>query len=198
MSISLHRILMLLLVLTLLVLYIACDFAGGEPEPPPPERGLADDGGARSQRGYLKAVETAQRDIELLRDFHRMFPGGIASISGFSRADREPKAYTGIATVHGRYELFVQLPIMTDRGRVQEIAGARAVMFVREIIDVNRRDDGRLDIGYGEYWPIDEAAWDKLCRQEGRVELVLEGIKMNQPVEGFEMYEAWLKQGMFE
>lgn len=100
---------------------------------------------------YEEATEHAIEQVEVIREFHKLFAEATSSFGRFAAgwADaREMIPWRSEVVLHGRYELTLQLDVgLSEDGR-RVVRTSEPVFYLDERRWVQRLPDGRLSIAY--------------------------------------------------
>ncbi|MFA9479422.1 hypothetical protein ACERK3_14125 [Phycisphaerales bacterium AB-hyl4] len=135
------------------------------------------------------ATEHAVEHVEVIHEFHRLYPEATSSFGGFAAgwADaQEMIPWRSEALLHGRYELTLQLDVgLSEDGR-RIVRTGEPVFYLNERRWVQRLPDGRLSIWYDPtHRPQQFGAeeWRKVVAADGDLSVLRFEVIADEPIE---------------
>jgi len=143
------------------------------------------------EKNYRKALGDGLKTIPVAREFQKIFPGAINSYSYYT-GEVGPTILNCRIGLYGRYELKFKVRVSLNETRKKVMDYTGADFYLAEIESINRLDDGRFYISYGNlHRRFGAKEWEKLFKARG--DFTVLGIKliMDKPVPNF---EAWWEE----
>jgi len=134
-------------------------------------------------------VANGLTEVELLKEFHTIFPESKHFISNIARTSPPPK-WNSVTSLYGRYVLSLQVPIAVHKDLKVAIAGEPG-FELREVNSVVRNSDGTKTGHYGENRILSTQQWATLVANKGDWNSLGIPLKKDAPVADLGEYWRW-------
>lgn len=125
---------------------------------------------------------TAQKDgianVELIRDFHAIYPQAISFIRHYPRDD---SVWESTVFLYGRYELILRVPVGLSENKRSIVSVGDPLFQLVEYVHIESIEGGRLSLTSGDSWFFGLSEWKQLKQAEGRIERVFTNRAASQP-----------------
>jgi hypothetical protein len=135
-------------------------------------------------------VANALAEVELLKEFHTLYPESKHFISNIARTSPPPK-WNSIAGLYGRYVVHIQVPIAVHRKELKITIVGEPLFELREVASIVRTSDGRRDASYGENRTLSMQQWATLVANKGDWSSLGISLRKDAPLADFGDYWAW-------
>jgi len=143
---------------------------------------------------YEKALTSGARTIPPVSEFLKLYPDSVIFISYFSSGN-DGAQYNCETLLHERYILHMKDKGLSFDQTRTNIAGHGLVSFsLSEVSKIDRLNDGRFYIKYGESWKFGIEDWKRFNDAGGQFSTVSINLKTNAPVELLQDYWKGFKR----
>jgi hypothetical protein len=161
---------------------------------------------SKIEEAYDAAVQDGTANVEVVWQFHELYPDAVGFISYFTGHVNDP-IWNSKTFLYGRYELVMQVPVSLTEGSTKVRVVGEPTYLLIEAMKVEDLGEGRFRIRYGDQWQFDQDTWNELRAAGGRIERVFterapdrpgdaipadrtpfEGIRVDQPVPLFDAH----------
>ncbi|MCC5849275.1 MAG: hypothetical protein JJU29_14405 [Verrucomicrobia bacterium] len=141
---------------------------------------------------YNKAKDDALRSVDVIKDFHGMYPDAIGHFSYYTGVVRDT-IWGSTTYLHGRYILVMRVPVELSDDRTRIVGSGEPTFHLRQVTHIDILEDGRFSQHLGKGWQFDHKKWKELKNADGRIEDVFPNISTDKPVPRFDQYEEHMR-----
>jgi hypothetical protein len=146
------------------------------------------------ENAYISAEKAALQQIEVIADFHKLYPEAGGVFTHFASDAPERVKWTSRTFVYDRYIFQMTLYITLDRDYETVRSHSNPEWFLMEVTKVEERGGGSISTHNGSSYELTMDQWLDVLEHGGDLEVVIPSIRKNSPVPGFDIVKestAW-------